>query len=132
MTSHDVAQDPDWAKHKFEVETQLKQRELQLAADRLRVENRRNILISALVPIVVALMTGVPTYLNSLNQQALQKAAFEAQLITDSVRTGNPDQAAQNLEFLVQSGLLSGETATRVAAYLQTRQPGTGRALPPR
>jgi hypothetical protein len=132
MTSHDVAQDPDWAKHKFEVETQLKQRELQLAADRLRVENRRNILISALVPIVVALMTAVPTYLNSLNQQALQKAAFEAQLITDSVRTGNPDQAAQNLEFLVQSGLLSGETATRVASYLQTRQPGTGRALPPR
>ena len=85
-----------------------------------------------LVPIVVALMTAVPTYINSLNQQALQKAAFEAQLITESVKTGHPDQAAVNLSFLVESGLLSGETALRVRAYLKERLPGTGRALPVR
>jgi hypothetical protein len=67
-----------------------------------------------------------------LNQQTLQKATFEAQLITDSVKTGDPDQAAVNLEFLVQSGLLSGDTGVRVREYLERRQPETGRALPAR
>lgn len=130
MASDDVAPNFEWEKHKFAVETQLKERELQLATDRLRAESLRNILIGALVPIVVALMTGVPTYINSLNQQALQKATFEAQLIIDSVKTGDPDQAAVNLAFLVQSGLLSGQTATRVENYLKTRKPKEGRFLP--
>lgn len=132
MASDDVAPNSEWEKHKFDVETRLKERELQLATDRLRVESHRNILIGALVPIVIALMTAVPTYINSLNQQALQKATFEAQLIIDSVKTGDPNQAAENLAFLVRSGLLSGDTATRVEKYLQTRKPGTGRALPAR
>lgn len=130
MASHEIAQDSDWGKHRFDVEIQLKRKELQLAADRLKIENRRNLLIGALVPIVVALMTAVPAQLNSLNQQALQKATFEAQLITDSVKTGSPDQAAENLAFLVESGLLSGETATRVSSYLEKRPAGKGRALP--
>lgn len=130
MPRDDVLPDDEWEKHKFSVETELKERELRLSADRLRADNRRNILIGALVPIVIGLMTAVPTYINSLNQQALQKANFEAQLITDSVRTGDPDQAAMNLAFLVQSGLLSGEVASRVEEYLQERLPGTGRALP--
>jgi len=122
----------DWSRRRFEVETELKYRELAVAEKRLKADNRRNILISALVPIAVTLMTGVPAYLNAANQQALQRAAFEAQLITDSVRTGDPDQAAVNLGFLVRSGLLAGETGERVAQYLAERQPGTGRMLPPR
>lgn len=130
MDERDITSSTAWEREKFEIETRLKERELQLSANRLKTENRRNILIGALVPIVVALMTAVPAYINSLNQQALQKATFEAQLITESVKTGNPDQAAVNLEFLVQSGLLSGDTAERVREYLDNRKPGKGRALP--
>lgn len=132
MDNEGFATGSEWEQKKFDIETRLKERELHLAAERLKTENRRNILIGMLVPIVVALMTAIPTYINSLNQQALQKAAFEAQLITESVKTGDPDQAAINLEFLVKSGLLSGETAVRVRAYLEERKPGSGRTLPVR
>ena len=122
----------DWERHKFEVETRLKERELHLAAERLKVESRRNILISAVVPLVIALVTAVPGWIASRSQKALQKAEFEARLVTESVSTGNPDQAATNLQFLISSGLLGGETAARVNDYLQNRVPGTGRALPTR
>ena len=130
MSSDDVVHDYEWEKHKFSVETELKERELQLSKDRLRAETRRNFLIGALIPIVVALMTALPTYINSLNQQELQQMTFEAQLIMDSIRTGDADQAAVNLKFLVESGLLSGETGSQVKQYLENRALGTGRVLP--
>lgn len=132
MESDTPMTEADRDRRRFEVETELKRRELTIAEKRLKADNLRNILIGALVPIVVALMTGLPAYLNAANQQALQRASFEAQLFTDPVRTGDPDQAAVNLGFLVQSGLLTGETGERVARYLAERRPGTGRVLPPR
>lgn len=132
MESDRPMTEADWSRRRFEVETELRRREITIAESRLKADNLRNILIGALVPLVVALMTGLPAYLNAANQQALQRASFEAQLITDSVRTGDPDQAAVNLGFLVQSGLLAGETGERVARYLAERRPGTGRMLPPR
>jgi beta-lactamase regulating signal transducer with metallopeptidase domain len=61
MDSNDVAPVSAWEQRRFDVETQLKERELQLTAERLKTENRRNILIGALVPIVIAIMTAVPT-----------------------------------------------------------------------
>ena len=129
MANEDVS---EWEKHKFSVETKLKERELELSKERLKVENRRNVLITALVPIVVALMSAVPAYVNSRTEHSLQEAAFEAQLITDSMRTGDPDQAAANLAFLVEAGLLSDDTGSKLAVYLAQRQQGTGRALPGR
>lgn len=121
----------EWERKKFSLEMDFKERELQISKNRLKVEARRNILIGLLVPIIVALMTAVPAYINSVNQQALKQLEFEAQLITNSVKTGDPDQAAINLKFLIDSGLLGGKTAERVSKYLKNREPGVGRALPP-
>lgn len=120
----------EWEKYKFETEARLKERELGISQLRLANESRRNVLIGVLVPIVVTLMTAVPAYINSQNQQILQQATFEANLITESVKTGDPDQAAVNLAFLIDAGLLSSRTEERIAEYLNNRLPGTGRALP--
>jgi hypothetical protein len=50
---------------------------------------------------------------------------FEANLITDAVQAGDADQAATNLKFLVDTGLLRGELAIRVRNYVQNRQSGS-------
>ena len=132
MTIDQELSQEEWERKKFFLEMDFKERELQISKNRLKVEARRNILIGLLVPVIVALMTAVPAYINAINQQALKELEFEAQLITNSIKTGDPDQAAINLEFLVDSGLIGGKTAERVSRYLQNREPGIGRALPPR
>lgn len=121
-----------WEEKKFLKEMELRERELVVAELRLKSDNRRNLLIGALVPIIVALMTILPSYLNSKNQQAMQRATFEANLIMESIKTGDPDQAAENLKFLTQSGLLTGQTASQIEDFLVSRRPGSGvgRALP--
>jgi hypothetical protein len=75
----------------------------------------------------------VDTQIQSAQLQALaDQRKFEANLITESVRTGDPDQAATNLQFLIQAGLLTGDVAKRIQDYLTHRMPGKGRALPPK
>ncbi len=130
MTDNEQLSQQAWDRKKFSLELDLRERELKVAQDRLKIETRRNILIGALVPIVLAFMTANPAYINSVNQQALKKLEFEAQLITSSIKTGNPDQAAVNLKFMVDAGLLAGPTAERVSAYLKNRKPRQGRSLP--
>jgi predicted fused transcriptional regulator/phosphomethylpyrimidine kinase len=66
----------------------------------------------------------------AVQQAELERLKFEANLITDSVKTGNPDQAAVNLQFLVNTGLLSGSLGEKVMMYLRNRKPGEGRMLP--
>jgi hypothetical protein len=66
----------------------------------------------------------------ALQQAELERLKFEANLITESVRTGSPDQAAVNLQFLVNTGLLSGVLGEKVTTYLMNRKPGEGRVLP--
>ena len=58
-----------WEEKKFLREMELRERELVVAELRLKSDNRRNLLIGALVPIIVALMTVLPSYLNSRNQR---------------------------------------------------------------
>jgi len=53
----------------------------------------------------------------------LEQRKFEANLILDSIRTGDAVAAAQNLDFLVSSGLLTGDLATSVHNYLARKTP---------
>ncbi len=142
MTDYDGPAATEWERHKFSVETELREKELRLSENRLKADNRRNILISVLVPVVITLMTALPTFLSSyyqlrleevtsLRQLEMEEVTFEGQLITEAVKTGDPDQAAENLGFLVEVGLLSGERRKLILGYLEHRPAGTGRALPP-
>ena len=55
------------------------------------------------------------------------KTNAEAAWILEAIRTGNPDRAADNLEFLLKAGLLDN---AKLECYLKERQPGKGPALP--
>lgn len=130
--SAEQSPEKSWEEKKFWREMELRERELQVAELRLKSDNRRNLLIGALVPILVALMTVLPSHLNSKNQQTMQRLSFEANLIMESIKTGDPDQAAENLKFLTQSGLLTGQTASKINNFIRLRMPdsGVGRVLP--
>jgi hypothetical protein len=60
----------------------------------------------------------------------LQQRKIEADMILEVVRTYNPDQAATNLQFLVDAGLVP-KTAPRLMNYLANRPAGRGKVLPP-
>jgi hypothetical protein len=68
----------------------------------------------------------------AVQQAYLDRTKFQANLILDSVRTNDPDKAAINLQFLIDSGLLTGDIANKLESYLKNRRPGEGQALPPR
>jgi len=59
----------------------------------------------------------------------LDHTRHEASLITNAVQHGggNPDQVAENLNFLLQAGLISRpETKEKLQSYLSSRSPGKG------
>ncbi|QPF81861.1 hypothetical protein IC762_18840 [Bradyrhizobium genosp. L] len=66
---------------------------------------------------------------NADSQRRLEILKTESSLIMDAVRTDNPDQAAVNLKFLIDAGLVS-QSAPDLARYLDSRMPGSGKTLP--
>jgi hypothetical protein len=55
----------------------------------------------------------------------------ESARIFEVVKTGDPDSAAKNLEFLLSTGLIQNSaTAANISAYLSKRKEGEGIALP--
>ena len=61
----------------------------------------------------------------------LEQTKSEAARILEIVKTNDPDKAAANLKFLIETGLID-DTTTRsnIQAYLDKRQPGQGVSLP--
>jgi hypothetical protein len=60
----------------------------------------------------------------------LQELKTESDMILEVVRTYDPDQAATNLQFLVEAGLVP-TTAPRLVEYLKNRPKGIGKVRPP-
>lgn len=62
---------------------------------------------------------------------SLEKTKAESTRILEMIKTGDSEKAADNLEFLLQSGLVTDESIQKkLSAYLASRTPGTGPALP--
>ena len=118
-----------WERHKFETENRLREREIELSYAKLKAEGRRNIMIGAMVPIILAIVTALPAYQQSIRDRLLKQAEFEAALITNFVQASDAEQAKRNLWFLVQTGLVEGATGSSLRNYLETNTSG-GRVLP--
>jgi GH24 family phage-related lysozyme (muramidase) len=87
------------------------------------------------VAILAAAIAGVGNawvaYFNGTSQTALEKLKSEQARILEMIKTGNADKAAENLQFLLDAGLiLDPAIGARLREFLRTRQPGTGPALP--
>ena len=91
-------------------------------------------------PLVVAIMAAtlaglsnaVIALVNGGLQRQLEDGRAEQARVLEMIKTGDPDKAAGNLEFLLNAGLISdSERATKLREFLAKRVPGGGPALPP-
>ena len=64
------------------------------------------------------------------SQNEMEERKYESQLIFDAVRTDDPNQAAINLKFLVDTGLITGPIALRLADFLAHHPSGDVKTLP--
>jgi hypothetical protein len=61
----------------------------------------------------------------------LERAKAESSRILEMIKTGDPETAAQNIQFLVDSGLIDDPTRLqRLKDFLAARKPGSGPSLP--
>jgi hypothetical protein len=69
-----------------------------------------SIVIPALTAIfagLIALLSNIySTYLNNTNQITLEKQRLKANLIIESIKTGDRARAMENLKFFIESGLI--------------------------
>src|SRR6266436_2486482 len=152
-TEAEVATGPDpatpaqsalaWEQQKWRDEYQLKLRELDLKQKEQERSNWSNPLsLAILAAFVAGLFSAVVALINGWQQRQIEQSkAAESLRIEDSrseagrileiIKTGEPDKAASNLKFLIDTGLISNkELVAQIQGYLSTRQPGTGPFLP--
>lgn len=79
---------------------------------------------------LAALGNALITGLTSANQVALEDRKAEQSRILEMIKTGDPDKAAVNLEFLLQTGLATDKaTVAALKRFLAERKPGQGPTL---
>ncbi|KDB10269.1 hypothetical protein LIG30_0798 [Burkholderia sp. lig30] len=90
-------------------------------------------------PLVVAILAAaaaaggnaILAYTNAHLQRAADSQKSEQARILEMIKTDNPDKAAENLQFLLDSGLISEpSTVAKLSTYLKNRKQGSGAALP--
>lgn len=120
-----------------------KDREVKLRENELRASTWRNPLVVAILAAAVAgLGNAVVAFVNGslqrdlennkrVSEQTLERSKAESSRILEMIKTGDNDKAASNLDFLIQSGLLTDDVVIKkLTEYLQKRTPGTGPSLP--
>jgi hypothetical protein len=64
-------------------------------------------------------------------EQNVEEAKAEAARILEVIKTNDPDKAAVNLDFLLQTGLIANSRRREsLASFLEKRKPGQGPVLP--
>jgi hypothetical protein len=122
----------EFEREKFYVEARLKRRELAIKAR----ETSRSVWHNPLLPVAIAGVIGllgntVSSLLSSAAERRLEEQKAESARIAEALHTGlnNPDQAAENLKFLVDVGLVT-HHAEGLNQYLANRKQGEGASLP--
>jgi hypothetical protein len=110
----------------------LRERELALRdreARRARLWNP--LAIAILGAAVAAAGNAYVSWQNSRSTLEVETFKAEAARVFEVVKTSDPDAAARNLSFLLDTGLIqSGATVTNVRRYLKERKSGEGVSLP--
>jgi len=79
---------------------------------------------------VAATGNAVVSFIEGSQTRQLEASKAEEARILEMIKTGDPDAAAVNLEFLLDAGLISdGQISEKLRIYLDNREPGTGAAL---
>jgi hypothetical protein len=98
------------------------------------------LLIGAFLTAYVTGATSILTSTNSRQQMEadaanrdgllkLERLKFESSVVLEAIKSGGPDKAAANLDFLLKTGLLP-DSDGRFKKYLENRGHAEGVALP--
>lgn len=133
-------------REKWEKEIEFKNRELlnlertqELARKEFDLKEREQahsgwrspVFLAIVGAFLAAVGNGYIAKTNGQLQLQLEKEKAEQGRILEMIKTGNPDKAAENLGFLLQSGLISDASIiARLRTFLREREPGSGPALP--
>ncbi|MCW2219506.1 hypothetical protein M2232_003038 [Bradyrhizobium japonicum] len=144
----------EFEREKWQVEASLQREELALKREELARSRWINPLVIAVLAAAAAAFGNAGVTLISSYQQLkleqerstttqklnaeqakealrLEQTKSEAARILEVVKTNDPDKAAANLKFLIETGLIAEEgTRKEIQRYLQNREPGKGISLP--
>lgn len=86
------------------------------------------LILSIIVAIIGLGGNALVVGLNGSYQRDVAQAKNESNLILEAIKTGNTEQAALNLQFMLEAGLLE-DTQGKLSTYLNNRQEGHGPSL---
>ena len=114
----------------FEKESSFKERELTLKESQNKSKIWKNPTYIAVFAAIIGLIgNAAVAYFNNQSQLEIENQKAEAARILEVVKTaGNSDKAAENLDFLLRTGLISKDTS-KIRKYLENRKPGEGISL---
>ena len=117
---------------KWSEEKGLREREIDLKKRELDKSVWSNPLLLALCGAMVAAIANIYVAADNARQQReLETFKAEQARILEAIRTGSPDKAAENLQFMLDTGLiLNPTTAALLKVALSKRLPGKGPSLP--
>jgi trypsin-like peptidase len=88
----------------------LKREELKKAKRRFRLAESSPIIVGILAALIGFLGNVIATYFQGENALEIEHQKQQGSLITEAIKTGNPDSAAKNLIFLLEAGLIDDPT----------------------
>jgi hypothetical protein len=133
----------DFEHEKWRDEYKLRSREIDIK-ERAAIRDQWSapLVLAILTAAVAGFGNAAAIWLNGVEQRKLEttkaeqarsieETKAEAARILEMIRTGNPDKAAANLEFLANAGLIAdpGRKAS-IQTFIEKRQPGKGPSLP--
>ena len=140
----------EFEREKWAADLRLREREFDLRQAELELKRKEQqgsrwrspLTVAVLAAALAATGNAVVALVNGNNQRdledrkanaeiAVEESKAESSRILEMIKTGDPDSAADNLQFLLESGLIADETRReKLAGYLANRGAGTGPALP--
>ncbi len=126
-------------REKFEFEREKWRADIEMRGREVAVKEREQATSKWRSPLVVAILAAtaaaagnaVVAVVNGVQQVALEDSKAESTRILEMTKTGDPETAARNLDFLLHSGLIANpDRVKKVTAFLANRAPGAGPSLP--
>ncbi|MEW6427911.1 MAG: DUF4019 domain-containing protein [Thermodesulfobacteriota bacterium] len=123
----------DFDKGVRERELNLREAEIEIARQESTSSQWRNPLVLAIFAAAIAAAgNAVVAVVNGNLQRDLEDQKSEQTRILEVIKVGgNPDKAAENLDFLLKAGLIRNPVQVNtLSKFLAERKPGTGPSLP--
>jgi hypothetical protein len=126
-------------REKWESDRSLREKELAIREGELDLKRqdqtgsgwRNPLVVAILAATAAAAGNAIVAVVNARLQRDLESQRSEQTRILEMIKTGDEDKAADNLDFLLKTGLIDDALrAARIQKYLAERIPGKGPSLP--